>query len=182
VKRTHRNLFIIMASTVVFYSIVTRLPWQAAMALLGAVLLTACALALWARDLFIARYQMRRRRWMAAIARYKTFERRLLYAPWRALSVVFYLGVYTFDGVAIVRNNIAQALIAAGELDQAVKFLRLALQRDPQYAAPYVNLGVIAAMCGDEQSARREMSKAVHLGYPPARAQEILRRALDKSA
>ena len=51
----------------------------------------------------------------------------------------------------------------------------------PEYAVPYVNLAVVAATRRDEAGARREMSKAVQLGYSPAGAQRILRRALDRA-
>lgn len=180
-KRTQRNLFIIMAAMVAFYSIVTRLPWQAALAAAGAVLVVFIVMVIWARDFFIGRRHARRREWAKAVERHQRFEQKLLKARWRRATVVLYLGIYTFDGVAIARNNIGQALMNAGELDKAVAWLRSALLRDPLYAVPYVNLSVIAAMRGDESAARREMSKAVHLGYSPAGAQRILRRALAKA-
>jgi tetratricopeptide (TPR) repeat protein len=180
-KRTQRNLFIIMAAMVAFYSIVTRLPWQAALAVAGAALIAFFALVIWGRDYFVARRHARRREWPQAVERYQRFERKLLAAPWRRATVVLYLGIYTFDGVAIARNNIGQVYMNAEDLDQAVRWLRSALQRDPQYAAPYVNLAVIAAMRRDEANARREMSRAVQLGYSPAGAERILRRALARA-
>jgi hypothetical protein len=44
-----------------------------------------------------------------------------------------------------------------------------------------VNLAIIAATRCDEANARREMSKAVQLGYSRASAQRILHRALAKA-
>jgi tetratricopeptide (TPR) repeat protein len=120
----------------------------------------------------------KRRRWEQAIERYERFEKKLLRARWSQLTVVLYLGIYSLDGVAIARNNIGQALMNAGDLDGAVRWLRSALQRDPLYAVPYVNLSVIAAMRKDETTARREMTRAVQLGFNPNSAQRILRRAL----
>ncbi|MGH8177817.1 MAG: tetratricopeptide repeat protein [Steroidobacter sp.] len=181
-KRTQRNLFIIMAAMVAFYSIVTRLPWQAALSVAAAVLVAFIAMAIWGRDYFIGRRHTRRRDWARAVESYQRFEKKLLSAPWHRATVVLYLGIYSFDGVAITRNNIAQSLMNAGELDRAVAWLRSALLRDPLYAAPYVNLSVIAAMRRDEATARREMQKAVHLGFSPAAAQRILRLALEKGS
>jgi tetratricopeptide (TPR) repeat protein len=180
-KRTQRNLFIIMAAMVAFYSIVTRLPWQAALAVAGAALVAFVALVVWGRDFFVAKRLARRREWVRAVERYQRFEQKLLKAHWRHATVVLYLSIYTFDGAAIVRNDIAQAYIDAGDLDRAVTWLRSALQRDPQYPVPYVNLSVVAAMRRDEATARREMSKAVALGYSPVGARRILRRALAKA-
>jgi len=180
-KRTQRNLFIIMAAMVAFYSIVTRLPWQAALAVAGAALVAFVAMGVWGRDFFIGRRLARRREWANAIERYQRFEQKLLKASWRRVTVVLYLSIYTFDGVAVARNDIAQAFMNAGDLDSAVAWLRSALQRDPQYPVPYVNLSVVAAMRRDETTARREMSKAVQLGYSPVGAQQILRRALEKA-
>ena len=136
VKRTQRNLFIIMAAMVAFYSIVTRLPWQAALAVAGGALLGFFALAIWGRDFFVGRRHTRRREWSAAVESYQRFERKLLGARWRQLAVVLYLGIYTFDGVAVARNNIGQALMNAGDLDGAVRWLRAALQRDPSTQCP----------------------------------------------
>jgi tetratricopeptide (TPR) repeat protein len=178
-KRTQRNLFIIMAAMVAFYSIVTRLPWQAALAVAGAALVGFIALAVWGRDYLAARRHARRRQWPLAIERYQRFERKALKAGWRRLAVVLCLGVYSFDVPAIARNEIGQAYVNANDLEQAAAWLRSALQRDPQYAVPYVNLGVIAALRRDAAGARREMSKAVQLGYNVQAAQRILRRALE---
>jgi tetratricopeptide (TPR) repeat protein len=180
-KRSQRNLFIIMAAMVAFYSIVTRLPWQAALAVSGAALVGFVALAVWGRDYFVARRHARKRNWPLAIERFQRFEHKALKAPWRRLAIVLSLNVYTFDVPAIARNEIAQAFINANDLEQASTWLRSALQRDPQYAAPYVNLAVIAALRSDAAAALREMSKAVQLGYNVQAAQRILRRALESA-
>jgi tetratricopeptide (TPR) repeat protein len=181
-KRTQRNLFIIMAAMVAFYSIVTRLPWQAALAVAGAVLAGFVALAVWGRDYFVGRRHARRRNWPLAIERLQRFERKALEAPWRRLAVVLSLSVYTFDVPALARNEIGQTFINANDLEQAATWLRAALQRDPQYAVPYVNLAVISALRRDAAAARRDMSKAVQLGYNVHAAQRILRRALESAS
>ena len=181
-KRTQRNLFIIMAAMVAFYSIVTRLPWQAALAVAGAALAGFIALAVWGRDYFVARRHARKRQWPLAIERYQRFEQKALKAAWRRFAIVLALSVYSFDVPAIARNEIGQAYINANDLEQAATWLRSALRRDPQYAVPCVNLGVIAALRRDAAGARREMSKAVQLGYNVQAAQRLLRRALESAS
>jgi len=172
-------LFIIMTVMVAVYLLLTRLPGEAGLALLAALVLFALVVCIWGRDWFIARHHTKRRRWAQAVERYERFEKKMLKARWPKLTVILYLGIYSLDGAAIARNNIGQCLLNAGDLDGSVRWLRAALQRDPLYAVPYVNLAVIAAMRHDETTARREMTRALQLGFNPNSAQRILRRALD---
>lgn len=168
-----------MTVMVGIYLILIRLPPQISLWLAGCLVAFALALMLWGRDLLIARHHTKRRRWSEAAGRYESFEKKLLASPWPRFTVPLYLGIYSFDGVAIARNHIAQSLINAGDLDGAERWLRSALLRDPLYAVPYINLGVIAAMRRDKPTAEREMLKAIRLGYNPAEAQRLLRRALE---
>ena len=177
-KRTQRNLFIIMTVMVGIYLVLVRLPPRITLWIAGALVAFGLALVVWGRDFFVARRLTKQRRWSEAVQRYEKFEKKLLAAPWPQLTVVLYLSFYTFDGVAVTRNNIAQCLMNAGDLDGAERQLRSALLRDPLYPVAYVNLGVVAGLRGDKKIAEREMLKAVHLGYNPAGAQRILRRAL----
>jgi hypothetical protein len=177
-KRTQRNLFIIMTVMVVIYLLLTRLPGPIALGMAAGLVCTALWLMLWAWDFFIARRQGTRRRWRDAAERYQKFEKKLLAARWRRITVLLYFGIYTFDGIAIVRNNIAQSLMNLDEFEAAERWLKAALERDLHYALPYVNLAAIAAIRRDSATAHRQMSRAVHLGYSPAGAQQILRRAL----
>ncbi len=180
VKRPQRNLFIIMSVMMALYLIVTRLPFAIVVWMLGGCLLGVVALCIWGRDVFIGRHHTRRRKWEQAAERYRTFEAKLLTARWHRLAIVLYLSIYTFDGVAIARNNVAQSLINLGDLDGAEQWLRRAIQRDPLYALPYLNLGVVAAERGDTNRAAREIGKAVQLGFNPQDAQRLLRRLLAK--
>lgn len=177
-KRPQRYLFIIMTVLVAVYLLLTRLPPAAALALLGVLALYVLAVAIWGRDLFFARRAAKRRDWEKAQARYEKLEKKLQRARWHRLTVVLYPSIYSFDGVAIMRNNIAQMLMNVGDLDRAVQWLRSALQRDPLYPVPYVNLALVAAKRRDEAGARREMTRAVQLGFDPRAAQRILHRAL----
>lgn len=177
-KRPQRYLFIIMTAMVAVYLLLTRLPGRAALALLAVFVLLLIVAAIWGRDWFIARRHARARRWSQAIERYERFEKKLHNPVFARLSVVLYLGIYSLDGVAVARNAIGQALLNSGDYDSAVRRLRTALQSDPLYPVPYVNLAVIAAMRSDETTARREMTRALQLGFNPNTARRILSRAL----
>jgi len=179
-KRTQRNLFIIMAAMVAFYSIVSRLPGIAALAVLVAALIAVGVLAILAREYFSSKRLMRRREWQAAVEKLKKLEQKLSQASWQRASSILYLNVYTFDSVALIRNQIGQCFMNLEDPDQAVRWLRSALLRDPHFAIPYVNLALIAAQRKDEATARREMSRAVQLGFNPATASNLLRRALEE--
>lgn len=176
-KRTQRNLFLIMTAMVVLYLLLTRLPPPIALGLLGALFGVALLLGLLSLDYFIARRHEKRRRWRQAIARYEKFENKLVKGRWRQVTVLLYFGIYTFDALAIVRNRLAECLIGLEDFDAAEPWLRAALERDLDNPAPYVNLAVIAALHRDRATAHRQMSRAVHLGFSPQTAQQILHRA-----
>jgi len=175
-KRPQRNLFIIMSVLAMVYLLATRLPREVTLYLGAAVLVVAAVLAVWARDFLVGRYRMRQRRWREAAERYQRFEAKLLAVSWGKLAVVLYLSFYSFDGVAICRNNIGQSLMNMQDLDGAEQWLRRALQRDPLYAVPYLNLGVVAALRGDKERAVREFGRAVQLGFDPQGAQRLFRQ------
>jgi tetratricopeptide (TPR) repeat protein len=178
IKRPHRNLLIILSALAVTWMVLMRMPSFIAIWIAVALFVFGLGLLHWARDFMIGRYRTGRRDWLGAAESFERFEKKLLTARWSIALVPLYLSIYTFDGVAIARNNIGQSLMSLKEYDRAVHWLRSALQRDPLYAIPYLNLGTIAALRGDEANARVEFRRAVELGYSPTGAQELLRRAL----
>lgn len=180
-KRPQRNLLIILSALAVLWLVLLRLPPPAALWFGVAAIVFGFGLMLYARDFLIGRYRTGRRDWRNAIDSYSRFEKKLRGSRSSVVLLPIYLSIYSFDGVAIARNNIAQCLIALNELDEAVRWLRSALQRDPLYAVPYTNLGTIAALRGDTPAAQLEFRRAVELGFRPSVAQEMLRRAIAKA-
>jgi tetratricopeptide (TPR) repeat protein len=180
-KRPQRNLFIIFSALAVTWLVLLRLPPAMALWLAVAVLVFGFGLMLYARDFMIGRYRSGKREWRKAIDSYSRFEKKLQTSRLSVVLVPIYLSIYSFDGVAIVRNNIAQSLMNLNEHDEAVRWLRSALQHDPLYAVPYTNLGTIAALRGDSATAQLEFRRAVDLGFSPTGAQTLLRRALAKA-
>jgi tetratricopeptide (TPR) repeat protein len=180
-KRTQRYLFSIMSALVLVWLLLTRLPPRAALWLLATLLGIALVLAVWGRSLLVGRFYFGRRNWRRAFEHYQRFERRLLASSVSGLAMPLYLGIYSLDGVAITRNQMAQSLLNVGDADGAEYWLRAALRRDPFYAVPYVYLGVLAALRKDIATAKREMGRAVELGYSAQAAQVQLSRALARA-
>lgn len=171
----------ILSSAAVIWIVLRLLPLATALWVVVVAAVAALVLAVLARHFLIGRYRAQRRRWAAAAESYQRFEKMLLTSRFSGLLAPLYLGVYTLDGVAVTRNNIAQALINLGRLDEAEGWLRSALQRDPLYAVPYTNLGIIAVLRRQDSHGRRHFQKAVDLGYSPAAAQQLLQRAQAKA-
>jgi tetratricopeptide (TPR) repeat protein len=180
-KRPQRNLFAILSALAVLWLVLLRVPGLAALWLLVALCVFWLGLSLYARDLFIGRFRARRRQWREAIESYAKFEKQLGETGLGSVLIPIYLSIYSFDGVAIARNNIGRSLIELKEFADAEHWLRAALQRDPLFALPYTGLGTIAALRGDAKSAEREFRRAVELGFNPTAAQTLLRRALEQA-
>jgi tetratricopeptide (TPR) repeat protein len=177
-KRPQKNLLILLSIVAVLWIVLRELPLAITLGFTAVLLLTGIVLIVIGRHFLLGRFYSRKREWRRAIERYMRFEKKLSTNRANAHFIPLYMGIYSFDGVAITRNSIAECLINLGEMDEAVRWLRLALQRDPLYAVPYTNLGTIAAMRHDSSMAQLEFRRAVELGYSPTAAQELLRRAL----
>jgi tetratricopeptide (TPR) repeat protein len=180
-KRPQRHLTIIMTVLLAVYLLLTRLPPAAGLALLGALVVYVLGVAIWGRDLLLGRRHSKKKNYAQAVERYERFEKKLVSSGWPRLAVVLYPNIYSFDGIAVTRNYIGQDLLKAKHLDRAVVWLRAALQHDPFYPVPYVNLALIAAARRDPNTAKREMTKAVQLGFDPTSAQRLLQKALDEN-
>jgi tetratricopeptide (TPR) repeat protein len=176
--RPQRNLLLILSPPAVLWLVLRSMPWAIGRWIGVAFLAVALVLTFFARDFLIGRYRMRKRNWERAIESFQRFERRLESPTWATLLLPFYLSLYSFDGIAVARNNIAIALMNLRRLEEAEGWLRSALRRDPLYALAYVNLGTIAALRNDEPGARRELKRAVDLGFSAAGAQLLMRKAL----
>jgi tetratricopeptide (TPR) repeat protein len=176
-KRPQRYLLAILSALAVLWIVLIRVPPLISLWLVVAAVVFGFGLAVFARDYLVGRWNFRRRDWRRSLARFEAFEKKLLETRLGFVLIPLYTSIYSFDGVAIARNNIAQCLIKLDALDDAERWLRSALQRDPLYPVPYTNLGTIAALRGDSAAAQLAFRRAVELGFSPAAAQEMLRRA-----
>src|SRR5262245_37061183 len=160
-KRTHRNLLLIAIVCGAILLAPRWLPPRMGIWVFGAIAVVAALLVFFGRNFLVARYHMRKRAFSDALPLFRRFEQQLTANPLRVLLTPLYFGIYTFNGIALTRNNIGVCLMNQGELDEAEHVLRTALALDPQYAIAFVNLGVIAGLRGDAVEAERHMRKAV---------------------
>lgn len=133
------------------------------------------------RDFFVGRRRMKQQRWEDAACCFAKFEAQQLDSRWRWATAPLFVGLYTYDGVAIALNNQGVVRLNQGERTQAEGLLRRALERDPLYAIPHVNLALLAASAGDTASALREQELAQMLGFRGRGLQKTIRSLLAKT-
>jgi tetratricopeptide (TPR) repeat protein len=117
------------------------------------------------RDLFRSRSLLRASQFAEAEAAGEAFLAQLGREPWRRHFIYAFAGIYTWDAAAMAQNNIGAARMQRGELDRAQASLEAALQRDPDYPLPYVNLAVIAHLRGETDEGARLAGIAATKGY-----------------
>jgi len=180
-KRVHRIAAGYLGAGVVLFLAFTALPADIQPWIVASLVAAFAAIVFWSRDFLVARYYMRRREWRKAIALFAAFENTLLTRSLPRLRALLYCGLYTFDGVALTRNNIGAAYLNLTELDEAERWLRRALERDANYAVAYVNLGAVALLRRDDAEARRNFDRAASLGFSSAGAQLVARQILARA-
>ena len=130
------------------------------------------------KDYFIARYKTKQRDWEGAINRYQKFETFLTRLRIGNFYIPVCYSLYTYNGFALVKNNIAHILMNTQELQGAKQLLLEALELDKLYALPHVNLAVIAAIEGNADEALREADLAKQLGFRGKGLQPLIRKIL----
>ncbi len=112
-------------------------------------------------------------------------------------AVIFILGVLTYSrnmvwqddltlwsdafrkapGKVRTTNNLAKALIDENNCQDAIEFLKMAIEKDPHYAEPHYNLGLCYVRSGRYERALESFKKVVdimevllrgHYGEPPS--------------
>ena len=124
---------------------------------------------------------MKQKRWEEAAICFVHFEQRLQSAKWRQMSAALFSGMYTYDGIAIARNNLGVVRLEQGRFSEAEAALRRAIERDTLYAMPYVNLAIIAALAGNATQAEQEQARAHALGFRDRGLQKRVRKLLART-
>src|SRR5262245_19829779 len=88
----------------------------------------------------------------------------------RAAVFATFFGLWALSAACTSRSPeesvaAAQRYIASGELNSAVIELKNALQEQPDLAAARYELGTVYLLLGDPESARKELNRALDLGY-----------------
>jgi hypothetical protein len=128
------------------------------------------------RDFFAARRALRRRQWVDALVGFQRFEQQLT-SPSRRAASWLATSLYSFDAAAIARNLTGVVHLENGKLELAEAAFLSALQQDPLYAVPHLNLAVVFARRKDTPSMERHLSEAQRLGLRSKRAHAKVRAA-----
>ena len=72
-------------------------------------------------------------------------------------------------------NNRADAYIASGALDWAIKDLNEAIRLEPTFAVAYVNRATANAMLGNKDHVRRDVNVAVGLGVDRTALEDMIK-------
>jgi len=102
--------------------------------------------------------------------------------PWRRHFIYCHYAFYTWDVEAMAHNNIGAGHMELGDLDEAERDLRYALQKDPDYPLPYFNLGVIAYVRGDATAGDRLILVAGEKGYTGGQVDRLISRVAETYA
>jgi len=81
---------------------------------------------------------------------------------------------------SVAHNNLGNALLREGKVDEAIPYYRHAVELDPTYAAAHHNLAYALASNGKLEEAIQRYRQALHLGLPHAEAYHNLGNALFK--
>ena len=134
-----------------------------------------------ARDFFIGRRHIKKQRWMEAILCFQRFESQLLSSALRRRLAWLAAGIYSFDPVAIARNNVGVVHLENGKLELAEAAFRSALERDPPYAVAHLNLAVVAARRSDKATMEQQLTHASRLGLTQRKIHARVRAALPQT-
>jgi hypothetical protein len=170
VTRPKRNRLLLVALCLLFIA----LGRYAGIPLGALVLAAGLASFIASRDFFAGRRALRQKRWVDALRSLQRFEAQLTSPGRRALSWLA-ASVYSFDAVAIARNLVGVVHLENGKLDLAEAAFRSALQSDPLYAVPHLNLAVVAARRGDRPQMEAQLGQATRLGLTSKKAHANVR-------
>ena len=161
--RPRRYRLVLFACWAAALVIGAMLPKIIALAVLAIVFAAAIASYVSSADFFAARRAIRQKAWGTALQKLQAWEIKQAGGKKSWLSFLT-LGVYSLDSVAIARNNVGVVHLENDKLDWAETSFRSALQQDPLYAVPHVNLAVVAAKRRDAEAMRSELNEAARLG------------------
>lgn len=116
-----------------------------------------------------------------AIAAADHFLEELEQQPWRRHAVWTLFGVYTLSFEAMALNNRGGARFELGQLEQAAEDLLSALEVDPEYCLPHLNLGLVAHASGDDEAASEYFRIARSLGLPGSIIKKTIAKLEDRT-
>jgi tetratricopeptide (TPR) repeat protein len=117
------------------------------------------------REFFRGRALLAAREPEKAKEHFLRFLRQIHEHPWQRKLLWLAWTVYTPDVEAMTYNNLAACDLECGDLPGAEASSAKALELDPRYPIPHVNLAIIRHLQGHEAESRRHLQTARELGY-----------------
>lgn len=176
--RPTRNKLLFAAFWAVCLALGNVLPEVMRLPFVALILGAALGSYLVAREFFVGRRHLKKKRWVDAIVSFQAFEKELTASPWKRTFSFLASGLYTQDAIALARNNIGVVHLENAKLDLAEAAFRSALERDAQYAVPHVNLAVVAARKKDPATMEAELAEATRLGLTDKKVHARVRASL----
>ncbi len=180
--RPQRNMALSVVMMVALIALGPRLPGpvMSAVSVMGMVALVSVVLL--GRVFFRGRSLMGEKKWDEAATAMAAFELEQSSSPWRRRLAFLYLGFYSYDGVAVARNNLGAIRLEQERLEDAQRHFERALESDPLYAIPWANLAVLGAKRGDRARVEACRARAHELGFRRRGFQKILDELLSKAS
>ncbi len=163
-SRPARNRLFAVIFVVATLGFAPKLPspllWSAA-----ALVFSLTAFALWLTTGFRrARALLAQKQYDAAATELAAFELSLT-ESWKRHVAGLAVGTYTTSAFAAARNTLGAVRLEQGRLDDAATHFSAAIALDAQYAVPWANRAVLAAMRGDAAGAHEAKDTAKKLGF-----------------
>lgn len=163
-SRPARNRLFAVIFVVTMLGLAPKLP-NALLWSVTALAFVVTAVALWLTTGFRrARVLMAQKKYDDAALALAAFELSLS-EPWKRRIAGLAVGTYTTSAFAAARNTLGAVRLEQGRLDDAATHFSAALSLDAQYAVPWANRAVLAAMRGDAAGAHEARDTAKLLGF-----------------
>ena len=117
------------------------------------------------RDMFKARRLLGEKKFKESIEYNNKFLSDTRSHSWKKKLIWLSWGMYTKDIEAMTLNNIGTAYLHLGDYDTAKGYFKDSITLDSFYPIPYYNLGVIAIIKNDKETAENFYKKSVELGF-----------------
>jgi tetratricopeptide (TPR) repeat protein len=131
------------------------------------------------REFFRGRQLLASRQPDEAKVHFLRFLRQIEESPGQRKLVWLAWTVYTPDVEAMTYNNLAACALESGDWQAAEAAATKALELDPKYPIPHVNLAIIRHLQGDVMAAEASMQKARELGFNGGKIDQLVRSGAD---
>ncbi|MEM8779108.1 MAG: tetratricopeptide repeat protein [Cyanobacteria bacterium P01_G01_bin.49] len=129
------------------------------------------------RKMFRGRRLLNSGRAAEAQQHFESFLRQLNEQPWLKKLLWLSWSIYTPNVEAMTLNNLGTAYLQLGQFSEAESAFKQALEVDPLYPIPYVNIAILREMEGNRLKAEQAIATAVRLGYSGGTVDAVIHSA-----